>query len=61
MPRIVGEFMVVPYGNHGMILMQSLQVGIGAIQAVAHTIIFQRDDLSRRLNTTPELLDCYRV
>ena len=45
LPRVVGDFMIVPLRDHREQLVQALQVGIAAIAGIAQAIIGERGSL----------------
>ena len=56
-PGVIHEFVIVPHGDHWVISMQSLKVRIGAVQAVTHAVVLERNNFGARLYSTTELLD----
>ncbi len=55
-PGVVGDFMVVPHGNHGCGGMQRLQIGIGLVLRVAHAVVGQCEDLGGGQRQAAQLL-----
>ena len=60
-PAVIGQLMVVPHSNKWVSGVHRLQIGIGAIQAVAHTVIFKTENFCTGLYLSTQLVGGYRV
>ncbi len=49
-PGIVGRLVVVPHADEGVLLVRGLKIGVEAVVLVAAPVVFEREDLVRRIH-----------